>query len=102
MGEAPPMYTVEEDDEDTLTPSTPSTPNGKGDLFVESKWLRYKGMAFVLLSEMFGACMVATARLLQNGTEARPGMNLFQVGLRTSSIVHGIDMLCRYYSYVLA
>lgn len=46
----------------------------------QQKWKRNQGLFFILLAEMFGAWMVTTARLLQNGTnEKKEGMLTLQV-----------------------
>jgi hypothetical protein len=44
-----------------------------------STWQRYEGMAYVLAGEIFGAGMIGAARMLQNGTESKPGMATVQV-----------------------
>ena len=45
----------------------------------KSRLQRYHGMAYVLAAEIFGAGMIGTARMLQNGTESKPGMATVQV-----------------------
>ncbi len=88
MGEDIPGPIVEDDD-DAI--STSSTLRDEKEASWQPTWQRYRGMSFVLLSEMFGACMIATARMLQNGTEERPGMSLPQVCQLTSQPIFSID-----------
>lgn len=64
-----------------------------------STWKHYEGMAYMLAGEIFGAGMIGAARLLQNGTESKPGMATVQVsppskGRLTWEINHLLDHFC--------
>lgn len=39
----------------------------------QKKWKGNQGLCLILLSQLFGALMITSARLLQNGTAERPG-----------------------------
>lgn len=56
-------------------PAPPRTWRGKWDAF----WLRNKGVALVLSSQLFGALMSVTTRLLETDGSHGKGMHPFQV-----------------------
>lgn len=57
------------------SPAPPATWHGKRDAF----WARNKGMALVFLSQLFGALMNVTTRLLETDGRHGKGMHPFQV-----------------------
>ena len=57
---------------------------------VSASWTRNKGLAMVVLSQLFGTVMNVITRLLERDSEGAPGMNPFQVCKKAADLVESL------------